>query len=123
MGAKLTASGNPSLAGDTIVLTTTQAPNSSALYFQGTNQIASGAGATFGDGLRCAGGSIVRLGTQTNVAGTSQFPGAGDPPVSVKGAVTAPGSRTYQTWYRNASAFCTPSTFNLTNGWALTWAP
>ncbi len=122
-GGKLVASGNPSLANDTIVLTSTQLPNSSALYFQGTTAVGGGAGATFGDGLRCAGGSVVRLGTKTNVAGSSQYPSGGDPSVSVKGAVTAPGLRTYQTWYRNAAAFCTPSTFNLTNGWSLTWVP
>jgi hypothetical protein len=27
----------------------------------------------------------------------------------------------YQLWYRNAAAFCTPSTFNLTNGLDVTW--
>jgi hypothetical protein len=31
--------------------------------------------------------------------------------------------RSYQAWYRNAAAFCTPSTFNLTNGYSVTWAP
>jgi hypothetical protein len=35
--------------------------------------------------------------------------------------VTAAGTRTYQCWYRNAAAFCTPSTFNLTNGVLITW--
>jgi len=45
-----------------------QMTNSSALYFQGTTQMAGGAGIAFGDGLRCAGGSIVRLGTKTNAA-------------------------------------------------------
>jgi hypothetical protein len=43
--------------------------------------------------------------------------------VSVKGLVTAPGVRDYQCWYRNAAAFCTPSTFNLTNGLEITWTP
>jgi hypothetical protein len=32
-----------------------------------------------------------------------------------------PGTRTYQVWYRNAAAFCTISTFNLTNGIELSW--
>jgi hypothetical protein len=123
VGGKLVAAGSASLANDTVVLTGTDMPSSSALYFQGTAQQSAGAGAVFGDGLRCASGSIVRLGSTTNVAGTSHYPFAGAPPVSVKGAVTAPGVRTYQLWYRNAAAFCTPSTFNLTNGWALTWAP
>jgi hypothetical protein len=41
----------------------------------------------------------------------------------VIGADTAGSVRTYQCWYRNAASFCTPSTFNLTNGWQATWAP
>ena len=31
--------------------------------------------------------------------------------------------RYYQVWYRNAAAFCTPSTFNTSNGYAVTWQP
>ncbi|MEY2806172.1 MAG: hypothetical protein RIR65_589, partial [Planctomycetota bacterium] len=34
-----------------------------------------------------------------------------------------PGTRTYQAWYRNAAAFCTPSGFNLGNGLEIVWAP
>jgi hypothetical protein len=117
-GANLTTTGSASLANDTLVLHGTGMPNSNCLYFQGTSQIS----VVFGDGLRCAGGTIVRLGTKTNAAGASQFPSGADPSVHVKGAVSIPGSvRTYQTWYRNAAAFCSPSTFNLTNGVLVTW--
>jgi hypothetical protein len=123
VGGKLHATGNASLSGDTAVLHGAQMPNAPCLYFQGTTQIGGGAGTAFGDGLRCAGGTIIRLGTKTNVAGASQYPDAGDPTLSVRGQVTAPGLRIYQTWYRNAAAFCTPSTFNLTNSVALTWLP
>jgi len=117
-GALLDATGAASLANDTLVLAGSGMPNSSALYFQGTTQVAT----AFGDGLRCAGGSVVRLGTKLNAAGASQYPAAGDPTVSVRGLVTSSGSlRTYQCWYRNAASFCTPSTFNLSNGVAITW--
>jgi hypothetical protein len=99
-------------------------PNSTCLYFQGTTQQASGAGVVFGDGLRCAGGTITRLGTKTNLSGTSQYPSGTDALISVKGAVPAGGAtRTYQCWYRNAATFCTASTFNLTNGYSITWSP
>ncbi len=120
-GANLAATGTPSLAADTLVLQGSGMPNSSALYFQGTSDLAGGAGTAFGDGLRCAGGSIIRLSTKFNAAGASQFPVGGDPSVSVRGLVAAPGSRTYQVWYRNAAAFCTTSTFNLTNGLRVDW--
>jgi uncharacterized membrane protein len=120
-GARLVASGTASLTGDTVVLHGTGMPNSSALYFQGTSQQGGGLGAVFGDGLRCAGGSVVRLKTVTNASGASDYPTVTDPSVSVKGMIVAPGVRTYQVWYRNAAAFCTISTFNLTNGVSITW--
>jgi hypothetical protein len=66
---------------------------------------------------------VIRLGAKLNVQGGSQYPGAGDARISVRGAVSAPGLRTYQCWYRNAAPFCTPFTFNLTNGWEITWLP
>jgi hypothetical protein len=71
--------------------------------------------------LRCAGGNVNRLGAKMNAQGASQYPAAGDAHVSAAGVVTAPGTRTYQVWYRNAAPFCTPSTFNLTNGWEVVW--
>ncbi len=121
-GARLSASGTPSLSADTLLLTGTNMPNSSALYFQGTSRSAGGAGTVFGDGLRCAGGSVTRLGTQTNNANQSSYPTGGDLSVSVRGAVASPGSvRTYQVWYRNAAAFCSADTFNLSNGLEVTW--
>jgi hypothetical protein len=99
-------------------------PNASALYFQGTAQQSGGAGVAFGDGLRCAAGTIIRLGTKTNAGGASTYPEPGDLSVSARGLVPPSGGlRTYQVWYRNAAAFCTSATFNLTNGWSLTWAP
>jgi endonuclease I len=116
-GGKLAAMGRASIATDTVVLTGTHMPNSSALYFQGTTQTAS----IFGDGIRCAAGSVIRLGTKNNASGTSQYPEANDPHISVKGLVPTAGTRTYQCWYRNAAAYCTASTFNLTNGVSVAW--
>ncbi|MBK7875770.1 MAG: immunoglobulin domain-containing protein [Planctomycetes bacterium] len=118
-GALLTGTGEPSL--DTLILHGSGMPASSAcIYLQGdlvTNLV-------FGDGVRCAGGNLIRLRTRTNVAGASDFPLPGDPSVATRGLVT-PGSgvvRSYQTYYRNAaSTFCLPATFNVTNGVRLTW--
>jgi hypothetical protein len=122
IGARLLASGVSALSSDTLVLAGSGMPNSSALYFQGTSRTGGGAGVAFGDGLRCAGGSIVRLGTKTNASGASSYPTAGDAPVSVRGLVAAPGTRWYQVWYRNAAAFCTSATFNLSNALLVTWS-
>jgi len=120
-GANLTATGTASISGDTVSLVGSNMPNSSALYFQGTTQANGGNGTVFGDGLRCAGGMVQRLGTKNNTGNQSSYPVGGDPLVSVRGQVLVPGSRTYQIWYRNAAAFCSVDTFNLSNGYEITW--
>jgi len=121
-GGNLTSTGTPSIAADTLTLLGSGMPNSSCLYFQGTSQQGGGLEVPFGDGLRCAGGSILRLGTKANVAGASQYPDVGDQPISVRGNNAAGDVRMYQVWYRNSDPnFCTPDTFNLTNGLQVTW--
>ncbi len=124
-GANLTASGTASISADTLVIQGSGMSSvGGVLYFQGTGQQAGGAGLAFGDGLFCAGGTIVRLGVKFNVGGASQFPGVGDPSLSIQGLVTIPGTvQNYQGWYRDSTAFCTPATFNLTNGVTATWGP
>jgi hypothetical protein len=122
-GAHLAGSGLASITIDTFVLTGSGMPDSSALYFQGTQRVNGGNGAVFGDGLRCAGGGTVRLKTKPNSGGTSSYPVAGEVPLSVRGANVAGNVRDYQCWYRNAGFFCTSETFNLTNAVELTWIP
>ncbi len=122
-GGRLDSGGTPSTTVDTFRLIGTGMPNSSALYLQGATRAAGGAGIVFGDGLRCVGGAIIRLGTKGNANGASRYPEAGDLPVSVRGLVTVPGNRTYHVWYRNAATFCSAATFNLTNGLEMTWIP
>jgi hypothetical protein len=126
-GAHLSTSGVPSASHDTLVLVgSSMTSSSSVLYFQGTARIASGMGAPFGDGLRCAGGNVIRLGIETNVGGASSYPGLpADPPISVSGAIPSIGgvTRHYQAWFRDAASFCTASVFNLTNGVSVTWTP
>jgi len=121
-GANLSASGTASISNDSLLLVGDGMPNSSALYFQGTTQTNGGAGSVFGDGKRCAAGSIIRLGTKLNSAGQSTYPEILDPVISIRGAITGgPQTRTYQVWYRNAAAFCTADTFNLTNALSVVW--
>ncbi len=119
-GALLSASGSPAL--DTVVLAGSDMPFSAAcIYLQGD----AFDDLVFGDGVRCAGGSLIRLRTKINSAGASSFPDSADTvTVSQRGAVI-PGSgvtRLYQVYYRNAApAFCPPATFNASNGWLLAW--
>ncbi len=122
-GGMLSATGAASVSADTVVLAVAGLPPTApGLYFQGTGRVNAGLGNAFGDGLRCAGGSVVRLGTKPSSAGTSSYPGAGDASVSTRGMLPAAGgTRTYQVWYRNVASFCTPDAFNLTNGVEIAW--
>ncbi|MBI5365094.1 MAG: hypothetical protein HZA53_18095 [Planctomycetes bacterium] len=120
-GAVLVASGatNP----DALVLTASGMPASapSTIFLKGDALIEGGV--VFGDGVRCVGGTLIRLGTKVNAGGAASYPEAGNVPISVRGN-TPPGSGLvgyYQTYYRNAAVYCTSSTFNVTNGIRVEW--
>jgi len=122
---RLSAEGVPSLANDTLNLFSAGIPpNGPQLFFQGTSRRNGGMGQVLGDGLFCAGGVMTRLGViPGDATGSAVLPSGGAQAVSILGGVTSPGVRTYQGWYRNSADFCTAATFNLTNGWEVTWAP
>lgn len=120
-GALLSATGtsNP----DTVVLSATGMPATvTSIFLKGSANVS--AGVVFGDGVRCAGGTLTRLGQEVNVGGAAFYPSGTQQSVSVKGG-TPPGSGLtgyYQTYYRNAAAtFCPPATFNVSNGLTITW--
>ncbi len=119
-GGALRATGRASLTGDTLELEGSAMPNSAVLYFQGGSVVAQH---VFGDGLKCTGGPFVRLSTKINQGGASLYPSGGDPALSVKGHVLAPGLRHYQLRYRNSASFCTSDTFNYTNAADILWQP
>jgi hypothetical protein len=121
-GAQLTLTGSPSTLNDTAQLQMTGIPPGVSLtIFQGTT---ADAGTVFGDGLRCATGTVIRIVQRnSNPAGALTYPLATDPMLSVSGGIPLDGGqRTYQAWYRNAASFCTSSTFNLSNGLLINWA-
>ena len=69
----------------------------------------------FGDGLRCVGTPLVRLGAAFAIGGTSTH-------THGHGMGAGSGDFHYQLWFRNTPAmFCTPDAFNLSNGRSLTW--
>lgn len=122
VGGSLRTEGFASIAQDSLVLVLSDLPPStSVLCFQGTSASNGGLGAAFGDGLRCASGSVLRMGIVVTSGGAARLPAVGGNSLHVTGGIAAPGTRTYQAWFRNSAAFCTPSTFNLTNGATLTW--
>jgi len=120
-GAMLEAVGSNSVAAADLVLLAEQlAPQQAGLYFQGTGAVNGGSGAIFGDGLRCAGGTVARLRVRmADAAGHSSLavlPTAG-------GGVSAGDLRRYQLWYRDTNGSPCGSGFNTTNGVEIVWAP
>lgn len=120
-GAFLAGYGSHRISSDAFQLTASgMPPSATCLFFQGATKI----GSSFGDGVRCVGGTIIRLGIKTAVAGAASYPVGADVPISLKGLIPADGAvRNYQVWYRDSAAFCTSSSFNLTGGLSLTWLP
>jgi photosystem II stability/assembly factor-like uncharacterized protein len=128
-GALLVAGGvaSATTALDTWRLEASSVPNGPGMYVQFGSLIAGSAGVAFGDGLLCGPGPIVRLGLVAAAQGSSTFPSGATPPsnlpISIGGANTAGDVRAYQLWYRDAAAFCTSATFNLTNAIRVAWTP
>ena len=118
LGGELRADGVASLSADTLRLDAQHLTRGSAIFLQGT---LSEAGTPFGDGLRCIGGDLVRIGANPVASTATRHPLPGQDPIHVRGAIGAPGTRHYQALYRNAASFCTPAAFNLTNGLRIDW--
>ena len=127
-GAALTVSGSANVSADTLVLVSGgELPSATSIDFQGNASIAP---VPFGDGLRCAGGTLYRLYVKSAVGGVVVAPGPGDPSVSARSAIlgdplAAGATRYYQAYYRDPNpAFCAipaGSTFNSSGGAAITW--
>ncbi|MDE0890831.1 MAG: hypothetical protein OSB14_01435 [Planctomycetota bacterium] len=119
MGAKLAASGSASVSAANMVLSASGlVPNQPGLYFQGNNAINGGMGVAFGDGLRCAGGAVIRLQVRfADGAGSS----ATSIDVAANGGVAPGDVKRYQIWYRDPGTSLCGAGFNLSNGMEVTW--
>ncbi len=88
-------------------------PNAPFLYFHGSTQTE----APFGNGLRCVGGNVVRIGPVGVASGgvaqaTIDLPSAG---------ITSAGVRDFQCWYRNPAGG--GAGFNLSDALEITCVP
>lgn len=126
-GANLASGGSASLGGDTVVLSGTGMSGATCIFLQGTAQVPPIA---FGDGMRCIGGTLLRLSVKPIVGGAATYPVGADPSVSAMSTalgfpIAAATLRFYQTYYRDAAAFACapPATFNVTNGLSTMWMP
>lgn len=119
-GGLLSASGSSSVAADDLVFHASQlVPVQPGLFFAAENAINGGNGVPFGDGLRCAGVGVVRLGVKTPGASGSLSFGPG---LGANGSWVAGDVRRFQLWYRDTVGPCAGG-FNLTNGVEVSFGP
>lgn len=118
IGAALKGNGSDDPFADDLVLVGSQLPPGvPSLFFAGDVPLNGDQGVVFGDGLRCVGGTIVRL--EISIAS-----GTGEASSSVPIAGTLGvglGSVTYfQMWYRDPTGPCA-SLFNVSNAFEVHW--
>jgi hypothetical protein len=112
---------------DSVTLTaSSMLPNATTVFWQGTTYLGWHAGLPFGDGVRCIGGSLLRIAVKTASGGSASFPGPNDASIkqtsAAKGAPIAIGSqRFYQATYRDPASYACSDTFNGTNGLIIAW--
>ncbi len=124
-GAMLRCSGFPSTlmgppSGGGLGLVASNGPSlQPILFFQGVHQTNGGNGHSFGDGLRCAGGSIrrlqIRIFDHSGLAETTVD-------IAAQGQVVPGSTYYYQGWYRDPGGPCGVG-LNFTNGVAVLWGP
>jgi probable HAF family extracellular repeat protein len=127
-GARLTSTGTANLLNDTMVLITQdQRPTGTTIILQGTSENLGGT--VFGQGIRCAAGTLKRLYVKTASAGSVTAPLFTDPTISQRSAalgdpIFVGTSRSYLAYYRDPVVLggCpSSSTFNATNTGTVTW--
>lgn len=117
VGGLLSGSGTADTTADTLGLECSGVRSQPGLFFQGNNTIAGGAGATFGDGIRCCGQNVVRLEV---VVPPQPEPSTATLTVTVtlqgpSGTVNPGDKKCYQYWYRDPGGSPCGSNFNLSN--------
>lgn len=95
-------------------------PGQAALLFVGTETVAGGAGLSFGDGLRCAGGMVTRLGIVAPNPSGHAFWSSG---LAAIGGWQAGDGRAFQAWYRDPVGGPCATGFNLTQGLRAEFVP
>ncbi len=118
-GSVLFGVGVPSLTQDSFQLVVVDVqPGQPGVFLGAQNQIQGGSGLLFGDGLRCAGGALIRYPVGIADASGVRFSHGGH-----GAGLTAGATRRYQYWYRNPAGSPCGSGFNLSNGYEVVWLP
>ncbi|MBK7641440.1 MAG: hypothetical protein IPJ19_00075 [Planctomycetes bacterium] len=127
-GAFLVASGSANVAASTLAFNTqNQVASSFSMLVQGDALTA--AGTTFGQGVRCVGGTLRRMYVHFSSGGSASFPGALDPDIATRSAtlgdtLTSGATRWYSVVYRDVNVLggcASTATFNVTNTAEVIW--
>ncbi len=116
-GAAVRALGGTSASADDLVLFGTDlVPGQAALLFVGNNSLNGDAGLPFGDGLRCVGGGIIRLGVQLPDGYGDAWWGPG---LGAVGGWSGGDLKYFQLWYRDPGSSPCGHEFNLSDAMAV----
>ncbi len=120
-GAVLRGEGTHGSSADDLRLVAGSMPASTtALLFIGNDELASGHGTVFGDGLLCVGNGVSRLGVRSaDAAGTATW----GPGIATQAGFQPGDTALFQVWYRDPVGSPCGSHFNLTNAYRLCWGP
>jgi hypothetical protein len=117
-GARLDASGQASVSNDSVVLMGSRGQvSNSTLFFQGNNDL-SGTGVFLGDGLRIAGGGVIRIQAKATNSNGDASTSIG---ISAKTGVSAGETKYYQWWIRDPAGSSCGAESNTSNGYMVTW--
>ncbi len=125
-GARLGASGQASVTADTLLLQGQRGPvGNSTLFFQADNTN-DGAGLFLGDGIRCAGGGLIRL--KVGLTDATGYADSSPMMISTRSAnfghPISPGETLYyQWWFRDVGGSPCGTESNTSNGYGITWIP
>jgi hypothetical protein len=110
---------------DTVVLNAAgELPSEMTIFLQGNQPMVP---ATYGDGLRCVGGTLKRLYTHSASGGAVSAPQGSDLSITARSAALnvpiLPGqTRYYMAYYRDPDpSFCPGATFNASSAVAIGW--
>ena len=116
--APVTATGSASMAANDTYLVATNIENNFGIFFGANNQVNGGNGNPMNDGLRCAGGGLVRLIPPTMATGNAATTPL--PVQTLDTGASAGVTRRYQYWFRTPGGPCGQMA-NLTNGYEIVW--
>jgi len=128
-GAKLEAFGDP-LSDNVVLQSSGELPTALSIFLQG--DVINSNGVVFGDGVRCAGGSLKRLYVRNASGGVASAPQPGNPSITAQstalGDPIAPlsgATRIYQAYYRDPNlAFCAAppgNSWNISSAITIIW--